>query len=209
MRVIERFVTIDTHPDPGDHPPSCSHLLHLDHLPPPPGMCKNASQADSLLQNFTGFLLERNSTQPRKLQLAVDLTESGCAVAATCRLEPLLLPGRKSHTHSRAPPAPKLPDLASRSTTISLLPSFYTCRFFHIAIFPSPYVGFWFQTLSKFGPLLVLSTTDFSSARVFTRRPFQHLRCPSHACHVHNHKGSSINYVIADRGVSPKDYSIT
>ena len=143
MRAIEPFVTIAIHPDPGDHPPSCSHLLHLDHLPPPPGMCKNASQADSLLQNFTGFLLERNSTQPRKLQLAVDLTESGCAVAATCRLEPLLLPGSPVHRqevpHSLASTAgTKTPRPGFSHRHYFSFAEFYTCRFSTSGFFPLP-----------------------------------------------------------------------
>ena len=48
-----------------------------------------------------------------------------------CCYLPVPCTGRKSHTHSRAPPAPKLPDLASRTATISLLQSFTRADFPH------------------------------------------------------------------------------
>ena len=136
-KIIEPFFNISIHLDPGDHPPS---------LPPPPSPQSPVSATlhvwrKNFLTDIHCFGISQGFFW-RETQVSLGnsswqlISLSGCAVAATCRLEPLLLPGkpctgRKSHTreHHRH----QYLYLVSRTGTVSHL-RFYTCADFPILI---------------------------------------------------------------------------
>ena len=130
VRVIERFVTIDIHPDPGDHPPFL--------LPPPPPQSPASSATWHVSKRLTAS--EFHGVSSREKLNSISLS-SGCAVAATCRLEPLLLPAKWEQSHPA--PGQEVPhSLASTAGTETPRPGFSLHYYFsfaellHVQIFP-------------------------------------------------------------------------
>ena len=175
---------------------SCFHLLHLNHLPPPPGsICKKYLPASELTASdfhrvSSGEKLELASVTPAGSWISLRVVApspppvdwSPCSYLAPCTVLHW-----QEVAHSRAPPPPILPPeprprFSHKHSFSHLLQSFLHVQIFHILVFPSSYLS------SSFTFCLALlwaqSTTDFSSARVFTRSFQHHLRCPRHA-HEH------------------------